>query len=74
MELKEGDLVSFRDGSGLLTGLVTREGSTVSLYVEGRPIKIIDAKSYRILSRGRSRYIYDYQVEKLISSKETTDV
>ena len=74
MKLKEGDLISFRDGSSFLTALVTKEGSSVSLYVEGRPIKIIDAKSYRVLSNGRSRYIYDYQIEKLISSKESADV
>ena len=71
VDFVKGDLISFFRGNGeKRPGLITRVGGRVSMYVEDRPYRIIDTRSYTVLSMGKSMTIYDYQIEDMLSSKE----
>jgi len=75
MNYNKGDLVVFHDRYGSRkAGVITYEGSRVSLYVEDRPYRIIDTKSYRVICSSGSEFIYDYQIEEILNNKEKRDV
>ena len=66
--LKPGDLIMIENHSKSL-GIIVTEGLNMSVYVEGRPIKIIDTYQHVAISKGKRIIVYDYQVRKLCSAK-----
>ena len=72
MNCNKGDLVRFSDERGLEEeGMVIGDGHRMSVYVEDRPMRVIDAISYPVMtSREIKKYIYDYQIKEIVSNKE----
>ena len=72
MNIIPGDLVSIRqDGVGKeQSGIILSKGYPISLYFEDRPIRSISAIRYSVILNGVRRTIYDYEIHKILSSRE----
>lgn len=65
MKYSPGDLVEVaRTRSEPYAGIII-SGRPTSLYVEARPIKIIDEVVYKIVSAGNDTFAYEYEIRKL---------
>ena len=75
MKCSKGDLVKFESRYGdQKSGIVLDKGMKVSLYVEDRPYRIIDATSYSVMYDGTKGIVYDHQIEKIFNCKEISNV
>ena len=65
MKFKPGDLVKVSNrGSESYAGIVI-SGRKTHVYVEARPIKIIDEVVYTIVSSGNDTFAYERDIRKL---------
>ena len=65
MKYAAGDLVEVNKRNMKKYQGVIVSGKKVSLYVEARPIKIVDETMYTILSGGKDMFAYEYQIRKI---------
>ena len=68
MKYESGDLVEVCIEKNIFTGLVI-SGRPVSLYIEDRPIRIIDEVSYTIMVNGDRKFAYEKDIHRKISEE-----
>jgi|TARA_R110001583_G_scaffold31043_6_gene106594 phospholipid N-methyltransferase len=68
MKYNPGDIVEVEKFGRKFTACIV-SGIPVSLYVEDRPVKIIDEVSYRLVSNNECTVAYGYQIKRKLNEE-----
>ena len=68
MKYQPGDIVEVEKSGRKFTACVV-SGTPTSLYVEDRPVRILDEVSYRLISNSEYTVAYEYQIKRKINEE-----